>query len=92
MIETEIGDIGTGSERHEKAIDVSKGLTTAAEAKRFEPDAGSGATSVRRLRKSYFSRFPQGNSKQWFARTNRGSRRESIKPFCRLRAYIKEKA
>ena len=35
LIEGEIGDIGTGSEIHEKALDVSKGLTTAAEAKRF---------------------------------------------------------
>src|SRR5262249_49848852 len=35
LVEGEIGDIGTGSEIHEKAHDVSKGLTTAAEAKRF---------------------------------------------------------
>jgi len=35
LIEGEIGDIGTGSEIHEKALDVSRGLTTAAEAKRF---------------------------------------------------------
>ena len=35
LVEGEIGDIGTGSEIHEKALDVSKGLTTAAEAKRF---------------------------------------------------------
>lgn len=35
LIEGEIGDIGTGSEIHEKALDVSNGLTTADEAKRF---------------------------------------------------------
>src|SRR5262249_58870059 len=35
LIEGEIGDIGTGSEIHEKVLDVSKGLTSASEAKRF---------------------------------------------------------
>jgi fructose-bisphosphate aldolase class II len=35
LIEGEIGDIGTGSEIHEKALDLSKGLTSASEAKRF---------------------------------------------------------
>src|SRR5215467_12253809 len=40
LIEGEIGDIGTGSEIHEKALDVSKGLTTAAEAKRFVEATG----------------------------------------------------
>jgi len=39
-MEGEIGDIGTGSEIHEKALDVSKGLTTAAEAKRFVEATG----------------------------------------------------
>src|SRR5215467_4451507 len=40
LIEGEIGDIGTGSEIHEKALDVSRGLTTAAEAKRFVEATG----------------------------------------------------
>ena len=40
LIEGEIGDIGTGSEIHEKALDVSKGLTTADEAKRFVEATG----------------------------------------------------
>jgi fructose-bisphosphate aldolase, class II len=40
LIEGEIGDIGTGSEIHEKALDVSGGLTTAAEAKRFVEATG----------------------------------------------------
>jgi len=40
LVEGEIGDIGTGSEIHEKARDLSKGLTTAAEAKRFVESSG----------------------------------------------------
>src|SRR5262249_300104 len=40
LIEGEIGDIGTGSEIHEKAFDLSRGLTTAAEAKRFVEATG----------------------------------------------------
>jgi fructose-bisphosphate aldolase class II len=40
LIEGEIGDIGTGSEIHEKAVDVSRGLTTATEAKRFVEATG----------------------------------------------------
>jgi len=40
LIEGEIGDIGTGSEIHEKALNASKGLTTAAEAKRFAEATG----------------------------------------------------
>lgn len=40
LIEGEIGDIGTGSEIHEKALDFSKGLTTADEAKRFVEATG----------------------------------------------------
>jgi fructose-bisphosphate aldolase class II len=40
LIEGEIGDIGTGSEIHEKALDLSKGLTSAAEAERFVEATG----------------------------------------------------
>jgi len=40
LIEGEIGDIGTGSEIHERVLDVSKGLTNAAEAKRFVEATG----------------------------------------------------
>jgi fructose-bisphosphate aldolase, class II len=40
LIEGEIGDIGTGSEIHEKAVDLSKGLTSASEAKRFVEATG----------------------------------------------------
>ena len=40
LIEGEIGDIGTGSEIHEKALDHSKGLTSASEAKRFVEASG----------------------------------------------------
>ena len=40
LIEGEIGDIGTGSEIHEKALDLSKGLTSASEAKRFVEATG----------------------------------------------------
>src|SRR5215510_3674691 len=40
LIEGEIGDIGTGSEIHERVLDVSKGLTSAAEAKRFVETTG----------------------------------------------------
>jgi len=35
LVEGEIGDIGTGSEIHDKAPDLSKGLTNPAEAKQF---------------------------------------------------------
>jgi len=35
LVEGEIGDIGTGSEIHEEAPDLSKGLTSPAEAKQF---------------------------------------------------------
>ncbi|HEX8893387.1 MAG TPA: class II fructose-bisphosphate aldolase [Terriglobales bacterium] len=35
LVEGEIGDIGTGSEIHEKAPDLSRGLTTPAEAEQF---------------------------------------------------------
>jgi fructose-bisphosphate aldolase class II len=35
LVEGEIGDIGTGSEIHDEAPDLSKGLTTPAEAKQF---------------------------------------------------------
>jgi fructose-bisphosphate aldolase, class II len=40
LIEGEIGDIGTGSEIHEKALDLSQGLTSASEAKRFVEATG----------------------------------------------------
>ena len=40
LIEGEIGDIGTGSEIHEKAPDLSKGLTSPAEAKQFVESTG----------------------------------------------------
>jgi fructose-bisphosphate aldolase class II len=40
LVEGEIGDIGTGSEIHEKAPDLSKGLTSAAEAKQFVASTG----------------------------------------------------
>ena len=40
LIEGEIGDIGTGSEIHEKVLDVSKGLTSASEAKLFAEATG----------------------------------------------------
>jgi fructose-bisphosphate aldolase class II len=40
LTEGEIGDIGTGSEIHEKALDPSKGLTSASEAKRFVEATG----------------------------------------------------
>src|SRR5215831_3990154 len=40
LIEGEIGDIGTGSEIHESVLDVSKGLTSASEAKRFVEATG----------------------------------------------------
>ena len=35
LVEGEIGDIGTGSEIHETAPDLSKGLTSPAQAKEF---------------------------------------------------------
>ncbi|HEX3505300.1 MAG TPA: class II fructose-bisphosphate aldolase [Xanthobacteraceae bacterium] len=40
LVEGEIGDIGTGSEIHEKAPDLSKGLTSPAEAKQFVASTG----------------------------------------------------
>jgi fructose-bisphosphate aldolase, class II len=40
LVEGEIGDIGTGSEIHDEAPDLSKGLTTPAEAKQFVEDTG----------------------------------------------------
>ncbi len=40
LVEGEIGDIGTGSEIHEEAPDLSKGLTSPAEAKHFAEATG----------------------------------------------------
>ena len=40
LVEGEIGDIGTGSEIHETAPDLSKGLTTPEDAKRFVESTG----------------------------------------------------
>jgi fructose-bisphosphate aldolase, class II len=40
LVEGEIGDIGTGSEIHEEAPDLSKGLTTPVEAKQFVDSTG----------------------------------------------------
>jgi fructose-bisphosphate aldolase, class II len=40
LVEGEIGDIGTGSEIHEEAPDLSKGLTTPEEAKRYVEATG----------------------------------------------------
>jgi fructose-bisphosphate aldolase, class II len=40
LVEGEIGDIGTGSEIHEKAPDLSRGLTSPAEAKEFVESTG----------------------------------------------------
>ncbi len=40
LVEGEIGDIGTGSEIHEAAPDLAKGLTTAAEAKEYVDATG----------------------------------------------------
>src|SRR5260370_37865964 len=40
LIEGEIGDIGTGSEIHEEAPDLSKGLTTPVEAKQYVESTG----------------------------------------------------
>ncbi|MGA7855340.1 MAG: class II fructose-bisphosphate aldolase [Candidatus Acidiferrales bacterium] len=40
LVEGEIGDIGTGSEIHEKAPDLSKGLSTPEEAKHFVESTG----------------------------------------------------
>lgn len=40
MVEGEIGDIGTGSEIHEEAPDLSKGLTTPEQAKRYVESTG----------------------------------------------------
>jgi fructose-bisphosphate aldolase class II len=40
LVEGEIGDIGTGSEIHEKAPDLSRGLTSPAEAKQFVEATG----------------------------------------------------
>jgi len=39
-VEGEIGDIGTGSEIHESSPDLSKGLSTAEEAKQFVESTG----------------------------------------------------
>jgi fructose-bisphosphate aldolase class II len=41
LVEGEIGDIGTGSEIHEVAPDLSKGLTTPVEAKQFVESTGN---------------------------------------------------
>src|SRR5499427_3805400 len=40
LVEGEIGDIGTGSEIHEKVPDLSKGLTSPAEAKQYVESTG----------------------------------------------------
>ena len=40
LVEGEIGDIGTGSEIHEEAPDLSKGLTTPVEAKQYVESTG----------------------------------------------------
>lgn len=40
LVEGEIGDIGTGSEIHDKAPDLSKGLSTPVEAKQFVENTG----------------------------------------------------
>src|SRR5215469_14413864 len=40
LVEGEIGDIGTGSEIHEEAPDLTKGLTTPEEAKQFVESTG----------------------------------------------------
>src|SRR4029078_2234110 len=40
LVEGEIGEIGTGSEIHEKAPDLSRGLTSPAEAKQFVESTG----------------------------------------------------
>jgi fructose-bisphosphate aldolase class II len=40
LVEGEIGDIGTGSEIHERAPDLSKGLSTPEEAKQFVESTG----------------------------------------------------
>jgi fructose-bisphosphate aldolase class II len=40
LVEGEIGDIGTGSEIHEKAPDLTRGLTTPEEAKQFVESTG----------------------------------------------------
>jgi ketose-bisphosphate aldolase len=40
LVEGEIGDIGSGSEIHDAAPDLQKGLTTPAEAKRFVEETG----------------------------------------------------
>jgi fructose-bisphosphate aldolase class II len=40
LVEGEIGDIGTGSEIHEKTPDLAKGLTSAVEAKQFVESTG----------------------------------------------------
>ena len=40
LVEGEIGDIGTGSEIHEEAPDLSKGLTSPAEARQFVESTG----------------------------------------------------
>jgi ketose-bisphosphate aldolase len=40
LVEGEIGDIGSGSEIHETAVDLSKGLTTPEEARQFVESTG----------------------------------------------------
>src|SRR5262249_52910512 len=40
LVEGEIGDIGTGSEIHEEAPDLAKGLTTPAQAKQYVESTG----------------------------------------------------
>jgi ketose-bisphosphate aldolase len=41
LVEGEIGDIGSGSEIHETAVDLSKGLTTPEEARQFVESTGA---------------------------------------------------
>jgi hypothetical protein len=41
LVEGEIGDIGTGSEIHDKAPDLAKGLTTPAQAKEYVESTGT---------------------------------------------------
>jgi fructose-bisphosphate aldolase, class II len=40
LVEGEIGDIGSGSEIHDAAPDLKKGLTTPAQAKQFVEETG----------------------------------------------------
>src|SRR5262249_40145777 len=52
LVEGEIGDIGTGSEIHEKVPDLSKGLTSPAQAKQYVESTGihSGSASRQHAR------------------------------------------